>query len=473
MHKRKFGHNRGFTLMEIMIVMVIIGILATISVTSYERIQEDARDSERLATITVISEALEKYFDKNGEYPSCTAMGASAETISSDTLVGIDINSLNTPTDDEGTNSIIADCGDLTPGVDEFAYIGDSDSNCLTGDACLEYTLKYNSETSGSEVVFSGRRVISMTTTPSTPDVSVSTTVGSTTFSWDATSCPVGATARYQYRHTITPQGYDSGWKGTSGLNVTFDADQPTQLYSIQVQAQCYDTNDASPWSTSGTASTYALADKNLVFNAASELTTNFDQYTGTGGRQAVNSGRIEFTNVTYDEGNGVRANFLLNRKITYIKLTASFWAWSIAADFHHPMISIPVVDQSGEEVDNIVILIDYMFNYSNPPVYPDTEYRYNLSGYIGWRLNSAGLVDYTVLGAVPDRVQGNYHTYEIIDLDDGTYQFKLDSSNYGSPIDLGDSKYRLGNYIRLNPTESWYNNYIAAYVSDFQVKYY
>lgn len=61
--------QRGFTIVELLIVIVIIGILASITIVAYNGIQGRARDSARVSDINAIRKALEVYKSFNGEYP--------------------------------------------------------------------------------------------------------------------------------------------------------------------------------------------------------------------------------------------------------------------------------------------------------------------------------------------------------------------------------------------------------------------
>ncbi|MDQ3008838.1 MAG: prepilin-type N-terminal cleavage/methylation domain-containing protein [bacterium] len=61
--------NAGFTLVEILIVMVIIGILASLSIGSFQSSQQKARDTRRKGDINAITTALEVYRNDTGAYP--------------------------------------------------------------------------------------------------------------------------------------------------------------------------------------------------------------------------------------------------------------------------------------------------------------------------------------------------------------------------------------------------------------------
>jgi|GEM_PF-1188804 len=92
--------------------------------------------------------------------------------------------------------------------------------------------------------------------TPSAPTVTANTVGVTTTWSWGAASCP-GNTARYQYDYTYSPGGYDSGWTAYASTSVPFTTSTEGQTYTVQVQAQCYNTATSSAWSVSGSDSYY------------------------------------------------------------------------------------------------------------------------------------------------------------------------------------------------------------------------
>ena len=61
--------QKGFTIVELLIVIVVIAILAAISIVAYTGIQQKARDTQRKSDISSITKALELYYIDKGYYP--------------------------------------------------------------------------------------------------------------------------------------------------------------------------------------------------------------------------------------------------------------------------------------------------------------------------------------------------------------------------------------------------------------------
>lgn len=59
----------GFTIVELLIVIVVIGILAAITIVAYNGIQERARISGMQSDILTLNKAIQMYYADNGHYP--------------------------------------------------------------------------------------------------------------------------------------------------------------------------------------------------------------------------------------------------------------------------------------------------------------------------------------------------------------------------------------------------------------------
>lgn len=65
--------QKGFTLMELLIVIIIIGILATMAFVMLGSVRTQARDVKRVADIKTIHTALDLYYHDEGHYPIADA----------------------------------------------------------------------------------------------------------------------------------------------------------------------------------------------------------------------------------------------------------------------------------------------------------------------------------------------------------------------------------------------------------------
>ncbi len=64
-----FKKNVGFTLVELLVVLAIIAILATVVITTFSEARARSRDSRRVSDVRVLEEALAMYIDKYSGYP--------------------------------------------------------------------------------------------------------------------------------------------------------------------------------------------------------------------------------------------------------------------------------------------------------------------------------------------------------------------------------------------------------------------
>jgi prepilin-type N-terminal cleavage/methylation domain-containing protein len=75
---RRAGRAKGFSLVELMIVVVIIGILAAISVVGYRKYIARARLSEATAMLAEFAAKEQLYFLENGQYMEAHNSGAAS-----------------------------------------------------------------------------------------------------------------------------------------------------------------------------------------------------------------------------------------------------------------------------------------------------------------------------------------------------------------------------------------------------------
>jgi prepilin-type N-terminal cleavage/methylation domain-containing protein len=68
--------RRGFTLIEILVVVAIIGILASVVLVGLAPAQKRGRDARRLSDMKQIQTGLELYYNKCGYYPGGAQSGA-------------------------------------------------------------------------------------------------------------------------------------------------------------------------------------------------------------------------------------------------------------------------------------------------------------------------------------------------------------------------------------------------------------
>jgi type IV pilus assembly protein PilA len=79
MLRRRLRHDeRGFTLIELMIVVVILGILTTIAIPSYMSFKGRAQDSANKANVRTALNAVESFYQDNSTYSGMTLAALAA-----------------------------------------------------------------------------------------------------------------------------------------------------------------------------------------------------------------------------------------------------------------------------------------------------------------------------------------------------------------------------------------------------------
>jgi len=132
-----WAKQKGFTIVELLIVIVVIAILAVITVVAYNGIQTRARDTERQADINSVGKKLTEFRIINGYYPryddmvdnNMTWVHANLGGLPDDALVapgGTDANSFN---------------GGMTPETNEYSYRSYFDDSGGTQRYCSQATL--------------------------------------------------------------------------------------------------------------------------------------------------------------------------------------------------------------------------------------------------------------------------------------------------------------------------------------------
>ncbi len=73
--------SRGFTIVELLIVIVVIAILAAITIVAYNGIQNRAKTSSAQAAASNVQKKIEAYNAATGSYPTGAATGDALETL--------------------------------------------------------------------------------------------------------------------------------------------------------------------------------------------------------------------------------------------------------------------------------------------------------------------------------------------------------------------------------------------------------
>lgn len=127
--------QQGFTIVELLIVIVVIGILAALVITTFTGIQKKARDTERTTDIKAIHGQVEAYYAQNGKYPTLANLNDSAWRTAN--MKGLDQEALKDPKNQTASPYDLV----AAPAVNVYSYEvtpGDCDNGA--GGDCSGYT---------------------------------------------------------------------------------------------------------------------------------------------------------------------------------------------------------------------------------------------------------------------------------------------------------------------------------------------
>ncbi len=267
----------GFTLVEILVVAIVIVVLATISAFAYTGYQGRSRDGARDEQAHIIANSLEKYYDKNGEYPSVAALVGQPGSIVQNKLSLPSASVLVFPGAAAGTTNSLTQS---ESSQSELAYNGDSSNpdeqdqceNSVTG-GCDSFDLQWTSENGDTKEIQSnhqdrstlGGQQAALPSAPNAPNISVDYVSPNVVATVDPVTCEAGSTPEYKILGATNTDGSDpnfSDWSTVSwqsGTTATMSATQGTYYY-FKAIAHCVNSAGASDDSDESDIANYFYA---------------------------------------------------------------------------------------------------------------------------------------------------------------------------------------------------------------------
>jgi len=145
----------GFTIIELLIVIAIIGILATLVLTNFQGAQARGRDTVRNSDINAVFTKLEEYYTNNqNQYP---AGDVASSTLPASSFPGIDESALIDEDGDPIEVTLVdsATAPTIDPDTDTEYILQFYGAGCAaaTPDACEKYVIGAFQEVDGNDDV--------------------------------------------------------------------------------------------------------------------------------------------------------------------------------------------------------------------------------------------------------------------------------------------------------------------------------
>ncbi len=146
----KTRRQAGFTIVELLIVIVVIGILAAIVLNTFSGVQARARNTERQTDMKSLASQLEVFASdpanaNPGNYPLGSTIIQPATVVAvQGILKGLDANALQAPGGSGNTLN-----GTATPTTIQYGYLAynaGTTTPCTTASTCGKYILYWNEE---------------------------------------------------------------------------------------------------------------------------------------------------------------------------------------------------------------------------------------------------------------------------------------------------------------------------------------
>jgi prepilin-type N-terminal cleavage/methylation domain-containing protein len=134
----------GFTILELLIVAIIIGVLLALVFTTYAGIREKERNTQRQNDITTLQSKLELYYAENSKYPTFAEMTSPTWLADNQKIIAVTL--LQDPS---SSSALLVS----SPKPHAYAYIvtaSDGSSCDNVSKVCAEYTLTATLEGGGT-----------------------------------------------------------------------------------------------------------------------------------------------------------------------------------------------------------------------------------------------------------------------------------------------------------------------------------